>query len=110
MTTKKKMLPPPPSLHEIRDDLNTQPETAPAKFDKRMLRNTGRTVQYNVRVSPDFQAEINGLMTRDRLTGWQWLAVAMEAYKALPDKDKEALIKRVIANDPAMQQFPELRR
>jgi hypothetical protein len=49
-------------------------------------------------------------MTRDRLTGWQWLAVAMEAYKSLPDKDKEALIKRVIANDPAMQQFPELRR
>jgi hypothetical protein len=75
-----------------------------------MLRNTGRTVQYNVRVSPDFQADLNNLMTRDRLTGWQWLAVAMEAYKSLPGKEKEDLIKRVVSNDPAMQQFQEGRR
>jgi hypothetical protein len=109
MAINKKTLPPPPTLSETRDNLS-QPETAPAKFDKRMLRNTGRTFQYNVRVSPDFQAELNDLMARDRLTGWQWLAVAMEAYKALPNKEREEIIKRITANDPAMQQFPELKR
>jgi hypothetical protein len=105
MTTKKKTLPPPPSLNDTRDNLS-QPENAPAKLDKRTLRNTGRTVQFNVRISPDFQDELNDLMTRDRLTGWQWLAVAMEAYKALPDQEKERLIKQAVTNDPAMRQFP----
>jgi hypothetical protein len=105
MATKKKTLPPPPSLHETRDNLS-QPETAPAKLDKRTLRNTGRTVQYNVRVSTDFQEELNALMTRDRLTGWQWLAVAIEAYKALPEQERERLIKQIVTNDPAMRQFP----
>jgi hypothetical protein len=102
----KKTLPPPPSLTDTRDNLS-QPEVAPARLDKRTLRNTGRTVQYNVRISPDFQDELNDIMTRDRLTGWQWIAVALEAYKALPEQEREALIKRVVANDPAMRQFPE---
>jgi hypothetical protein len=109
MTIRKKTLPPPPSLQETRDNLS-QPETAPAKFDRRGLRNTGRTVQYNVKVSPDFQAELNGLMIRDRLTGWQWLAVAKEAYNALSETEREALIRQVVASDPAMQQFPDLKR
>jgi hypothetical protein len=101
----KKTLPPPPNLSESSNNLN-QPEIAPSKFDKRTLRNAGRTVQYNVRISPDFQNEMNALMARDRLTGWQWLAVALEAYKAMPDQEREALIKQVVANDPAMRQFP----
>ena len=109
MATTQKKLPPPPSLSETRDNLS-QPETAPAKLDKRTLRNAGRTLQYNVRVSPEFQDELNGILSRDRLTGWQWLAVAMEAYKALPDSQKEALIRQAVTNDPAMQQFPELKR
>jgi hypothetical protein len=100
----KKTLPPPPSLNDTRDNLS-QPEVAPAKLDKRTLRKTGRTAQYNVKISPDFQEELNALMTRDRLTGWQLLDAAIEAYKALPDQEREALIKRVVANDPAMRQF-----
>lgn len=109
MTTKKRTLPPPPNLGETRDNLS-QPETAPARLDRRTLRNTGRTVQYNVRISPDFQEELDALMARDRLTGWQWLAVAKEAYKALPEQERERLIKRVVTDDPAMRQFPDSAR
>lgn len=101
----KPKLPTPPGLNDTRDNL-IQPETAPAKFDRRTLRNTGRTLQYNVRVSQEFQDEIDAIQTHDRLTRWQWLAVALEAYKALPDAERESLIRRVIASDPAMRQFP----
>jgi len=109
MTAKKRALPPPPGLHETRDNLS-QPETAPARLDKRTLRNSGRTLQYNVRISPEFQEELNTLMLRDRLTGWQWLAVAMEAYKAIPEPERERLIRQAVADDPAMRQFPDSKR
>lgn len=100
----KKSLGPPPAMVEARSTLS-QPETAPAKLDRRTLRNTGRSVQFNVKISPSFQDELNRCMKRDRLTGWQFLSVAAEAYNRLSDQEKNALIKQAIDNDPAMQQF-----
>ncbi len=53
---KKSRLGTPPPAETVRDNL-IEPETAPAKsepVDKRTLRKTGRTQQFNTRVSKDF--------------------------------------------------------
>jgi hypothetical protein len=108
--TKKKLIELPPSLDEATGDLRQQPEIAPLKPDKRSHRSAGRSFQFNIHVSQSFKDEYEIIKKRDRLLNrWHWAAVAMKAYNALSKEERERLITDVIASDPAMQQFPNLR-
>lgn len=101
-----KKLTPPPKLDETSNNLK-HPEHAPIALDRRTLRQANRTIQLNVRVPETFRDELNRITQIDRLSLWQWLAVSMEAYKALPEKEKSSLIRQVISQDAAMQQYPK---
>lgn len=100
-----KKLAPPPKIDEASNNLN-HPEHAPLSLDRRTLRQANRTIQLNVRVPETFRNELDHITQLDRLSLWQWLAVSMEAYKALPEKEKSSLIRQVISQDAAMQQYP----
>ena len=108
--TKKKLIELPPGMDEATGDLKQQPEVAPLKPDKRSHRSAGRSCQFNIHVPQSFKDEYDAIKKRDRLLNrWHWAAVAMKAYNALPKEERERLIAEVIANDPAMQQFPDSR-
>jgi len=107
---KTKLIELPPSMDETKGDLKQQPEVAPLKPDKRSHRSAGRSCQFNIHVPQGFKDEYEAIKKRDRLLNrWHWAAVAMKAYNALPKEERERLIAEVIANDPAMQQFPDSR-
>lgn len=107
MTKKNRLIELPPSLDEAKGDLAQQPEIAPLKSDKRSQRNAGRSFQFNIHVPQNFKEEYEKIKQRDRLLNrWHWASVAMQAYNALPEAERNRLIAEAIANDPAMQQFP----
>jgi predicted DNA-binding ribbon-helix-helix protein len=106
---KRKTLGPPPTEADTTDNLS-QPEVAPAKLDKRSLRRTGRHTQLNLKVSEDFRDRYEEVARRDRLTNWQLLASALEAYNSLSKEEKESIIEKVVMDDPAMRQAHGKRR
>jgi hypothetical protein len=108
---RKKMFELPPGMEETKGELAKQPETAPLKPDRRTQRSAGRSCQFNIHVPESFKDEYEAVKKRDRLLNrWHWAAVAMQAYNALSREDRDRLISEVMANDPAMQQFPNSKR
>lgn len=111
MAAKKRMIELPPSMEEAKGELTKQPESAPLRPDKRSQRSAGRSCQFNINVPESFKEQYKAIKERDRiLNRWHWAAVAMQAYNALPKEERERLIAEVIENDPAMQQFPDMKR
>lgn len=110
MARKNRLIELPPTMDETKGELAKQPEAAPLKPDKRSLRSAGRSFQFNIQVSENFREQYETVRKRDRLLNrWQWAAVAMKAYNALPKDERDRLISEVMAEDPAMQQYPSRR-
>jgi hypothetical protein len=111
MARKNKLIELPPSIEEAKGELTKQPEAAPLKPDKRSQRSAGRSCQFNIHVPESFKEQYEAIKKRDRLLNrWHWAAVAMQAYNALSKEERERLIAEVVENDPAMQQFPDMKR
>jgi hypothetical protein len=96
---KRYLLGEPPAPTETRQTLN---ESVPLpisalKVDGRTLRQTGRTSQFNVMLSPDFREQIAQAAQIDRLTYPQLLTLMFRAYSELSPETKNAYITDLMA-------------
>jgi len=97
--TKRYSLGEPPAPTETRQTLNESvplPITAP-KVDGRTLRQTGRTSQFNVMLSPDFREQIAQVAQIDRLTYPQLLTIMFRVYSELSPETQNAYINDLMA-------------
>ena len=88
----------PPAPTETRETLNESiplPITA-TKVDGRTLRQTGRTSQFNVMLSPEFREQIAQTSQIDRLTYPQLLTLMFRAYSELSPETKNAYITELM--------------
>jgi hypothetical protein len=69
---------------------------APKKVDGRTLRQTGRTSQFNVMLSPEFREQIAQTSQIDRLTYPQLLTLMFRAYSELPPETKNTYITELM--------------
>jgi hypothetical protein len=83
---KRKTNLPPPPIDEVGENIHPrQPNVDLASYERidgRSLRRTGRTVQFNTRVTPAFDMRLRELAQRDRLS----LAEVLERAVALYDQ------------------------
>jgi transglutaminase-like putative cysteine protease len=83
---RKSNLPPPP-VAEVSENIHPrQPvdsATSYERADARSFRRTGRTIQFNIRVTEDFDRRVREIAQRERRT----LAEVLERAMALYDQD-----------------------
>lgn len=77
---RKNNLPPPP-VDEISDNIHPRTNvTNYERIDGRSLRRTGRTLQFNTRVTPEFDMKLREIAQRDGLTLAEILERALMRY------------------------------
>jgi len=79
---RKSNLPPPP-VGEVSENIHPRQLIDSATYeriDARSLRRTGRTIQFNIRVTPDFDMQVREIAQRERLTLAEVLERAMALY------------------------------
>ena len=82
---RKSNLPPPP-VDEVSENIHPRQPVDSAGYeraDARSFRRTGRTIQFNIRVTPDFDMQVREIAQRERLT----LAEVLERAMALYDQN-----------------------
>ena len=82
---RKSNLPPPP-VDEISGNIHPRQPVDSASYeraDARSFRRTGRTIQFNIRVTADFDRQVREIAQRERRT----LAEVLERAMALYDQN-----------------------
>ena len=78
---RKNNLPPPPSIEETSENIHPRSDvTNYERIDGRSLRRTGRTIQFNTRVTPEFDMRLREIAQRERLTLVEVLEQALIRY------------------------------
>lgn len=76
---RKNNLPPPPSIEETSNNIHPHPNNY-ERIDGRSLRRTGRTLQFNTRVTPEFDMKLREIAQREGLTLAEVLERAVMRY------------------------------
>lgn len=79
---RKSNLPPPP-VDEVGENIHPRQAAADVRYeraDARGFRRTGRTIQFNVRVTADFDRQVREIAQRERRTLAEVLERAMALY------------------------------
>ena len=78
---RKNNLPPPPPIEETSNNIHPRPNiTNYERIDGRSLRRTGRTIQFNTRVTPEFDMKLREIAQREGLTLAEILERALMRY------------------------------
>ncbi len=78
---RKNNLPPPPPVEETSNNIHPRSNiTNYERIDGRSLRRTGRTIQFNTRVTPEFDMKLREIAQREGLTLAEILERALMRY------------------------------
>ena len=79
---RKNNLPPPP-VDEVSENIHPRQivdSTSYERIDARSFRRTGRTIQFNIRVTPAFDMQVREIAQRERRTLAEVLELALALY------------------------------
>lgn len=81
---KRKTNLPPPPVNEVSENIHPKQAVNNAagyeRADARSFRRTGRTIQFNIRVTPEFDMQVRDIAQRERITLAEVLERAMAFY------------------------------